>query len=61
MPREELRYCLRKSSIQETNVKVAQDMYNGSSTAVRNAVGMTKQFSAKVGLHQGLGEKNLLF
>ena len=45
VPREELWYCMRKSGI--------VDMYEGSETVVRCAVGTTESFKVKVGLHQG--------
>ena len=41
--------------------KVAQDMYNGSLTAVKTAVGMTKEFGVKVGLRQGSALRLFLF
>ena len=48
VPREELWYCMRKSGIVEV-----QDMYEGSETVVRCAIGTTESFKVKVGLHQG--------
>ena len=41
VPREELWYCMRKSRVAEKYVKVVQDMYEGSVTTVRCAVGMS--------------------
>jgi len=40
---------------------MVQNIYNGSSTAVRSAVGMTKEFIVKVGLHQGSALSSFLF
>lgn len=37
-----------------------QDMYEGSVTAVRCAVGVTDGFTVEVGLHQGLGFEHFL-
>ena len=51
--REELWYCMRKSGIVEKYVQQIQDMYEGSETVVRCAVGTTESFKDKVGLHQG--------
>lgn len=34
-------------------MRVVQDMYEGSVTAVRYALGMTDWFKVEVGLHQG--------
>ena len=34
-------------------MRIVQDMYDGSTTAVRCAVGVTVGFEVKVGLHQG--------
>ena len=53
VPREELWYCIRKSGIVEKYVQLVQDMYEGSETVVRSAVGTTESFKLKVGLHQG--------
>ena len=55
VPREELWVLyMRKSRIVEKHVQLVQDMYEGSKTVVRCAVGTTKSFKVKVGLHQGL-------
>ena len=51
VPREELWYCMRKSGIVEKYVQLIQDMYEGSETVVRCAVGTTESFKIKVGLH----------
>ena len=51
VPREELWYCMRKSGIVEKYVRLEQDMYEGSETVVRCAVGTTESFKVKVGLH----------
>ena len=53
VPREELWYCMRKSRIVVNYVRLLQDMYEGSETVVRYAVGTIKNFKVKVGLHQG--------
>ena len=53
VPREEVWYCMRKSGLAEKYVIIVQDMYDGSTTAVRCAVGVTEGFEVKVGLHQG--------
>ncbi|KAF7702584.1 hypothetical protein HF521_001867 [Silurus meridionalis] len=41
---EELWYCMRKSGVSEKNVRVVQDMYEDSVTAVKCAVGTTDWF-----------------
>ena len=53
VPREEVWYCMRKSGLAEKYVRIVQDMYGDSITAVRCAVGVTEGFDEKVGLHQG--------
>ena len=44
-------YCMRKSGIVEKYVRLVQDMYEGSETVVRCAIGTTESFKVKVGLH----------
>ena len=50
VPREEVWYCMRKSGLAEKYVRIVQDMYDGSTTAVRCAVGVTEGFEVKLGL-----------
>ena len=44
---------MRKSGIVKKYVQLVQNMYEGSETVVRCAVGTTESFKVKVGLHQG--------
>ena len=61
VPREELWYSMRKSGIIKKYVQLVQNMYKGSETVVRCAVGTTESFKVKVGLHQGLALSLFLF
>ena len=61
VPWEELGYCVRKSGIVEKYVQLVQDMYEGSETVMRYAVGNTESFKVKVGLHRGLVLTPFLF
>ncbi|KAI5090362.1 epoxide hydrolase 1 [Silurus meridionalis] len=61
VPREELWYCMRKSGVSEKYVRVVQDMYEDSVTAVKYAVGTTDWFRVKVGLHQESALSPFLF
>ena len=55
VPREEVWYCMRKSGLAEKYVRIVQDMYDDSITAMMCAVGVTEGFEVKVGLYQGSG------
>ena len=48
VPLEELLYCMRKSGIVEKYVQLVQDMYEGSETVVRCAVGTTESFKLRL-------------
>ena len=52
---------MRKSGLAEKYVRIVQDMYDDSITAVRCAVGVTEGFEVKVGLHQGSALSPCLF
>ena len=52
---------MRKSEIVEKYAQLVQDMYEGSETVVRCAVGTTESFKIKVGLHQGSPLSPFLF
>ena len=61
IPLEELWYCMRKSGIVEKFAQLVHDMYVGSETMMRCAVGTTKSFKVKVELHQGSALSPFMF
>ena len=61
VPREELWECLRLAETSECYIRIIQDMYNGATTTVRSAAGLTEEFKVGVGLHQGSALSPFLF
>ena len=62
VPREELRFCVKKSGVAEEYVRLVQGMYDGSRTMVKcGAVGVTGGFKVDVGLDQGWAMSLFLF
>ena len=51
--REELWECLRLAETSEFYLMIIKDMYDGATTTVRSAAGLTEEFKIDVGLHQG--------
>ena len=49
-PREE---CLRFAETSECYIRIIKDMYDGATTTVRSAAGLTEEFKVGVQLHQG--------
>ena len=52
---------MRKSGADEKYVRIVQDMYENSVTAVRCSAGLMDSFKVKVGLHQGSALSPFLF
>ena len=48
VPREELWECLRLTETSECYITIIEDMYDGATTTVRSAAGLTEEF--KVGV-----------
>ena len=62
VPREVIRWALRKAGVEEWLVKAVMAMYDvGAQTVVRTTEGDSKGFNVKVGLHQGSVLSPLLF
>ena len=61
IPREVVRWALRKLRVEKWLVKAVMTMYEKARTVVRTKNGNSEEFEAKVGVHQGSVLSPLLF
>mgnify|MGYP007071599789 CR=1 FL=1 len=61
IPREVVRWALRKLGVEEWLVKAVMTMYEKARTVVRTKNGNSEEFEVKVGVHQGSVLSPLLF
>uniref|UniRef100_A0A1B0CQP9 Putative rna-directed dna polymerase from mobile element jockey-like diaphorina citri n=1 Tax=Lutzomyia longipalpis TaxID=7200 RepID=A0A1B0CQP9_LUTLO len=61
IPRELIWEALRGRRVPEPYINVIKDMYDGSTTQVRNQDGVGEKFEVRVGVHQGSALSPLLF
>ena len=61
VPREKLWECLRLAETSGCYIRSIKDMYDGATTTVRCAAGLTKKFKVGVGFHQGSALSRFLF
>ena len=61
IPREVVRWALRKLEVEEWLVKAVMIMYKKARTMVKMKHGNSEEFEVKVGIHQGLVLSPLLF
>ena len=59
--REEMWECSRLAETSECYVRIIKDMYDGATTTVRYAAGLTEEFEVGVGLHQASALSPFLF
>ena len=61
VPREVVRWALRKLGMDEWLICTVMSLYTEDCTVVRTDAGLSKSFEVKVGLHQGSVQSPLLF
>jgi len=52
--RKVLKWALMRREIPKIYINLIQDIYEGSSTSVKNMCGVTEDFNEGVGVHQGI-------
>ena len=52
IPKKELWECLRLAETSKCYIRIIKNIYDGATTTVRNAAGLTEDFKIGVGLHQ---------
>jgi len=61
VPREVIRWAMRKLGVEEWLVSAVMSIYAGAKTVVRTAYSNSDGFEVKVGMHQGSALSPLLF
>ena len=61
VPREVVKWALRKERVPEALISAVMATYKGAKTAVKVGCGMSEDFEVKVGVHQGSVLSPLLF
>ena len=61
VPREMVRWALRKLGVDEWLIRTVMALYTEACTVVRPDAGLSESFEVKVGLHQGSVLSPLLF
>ena len=61
VPREVVRWALRKLGVDEWLIRTVMALYTEACTIVRTDAGLSESFEVKVGLHQGSVLSPLLF
>ena len=61
VPREVVRWALRKLGVNELLIRTVMTLYTEACTVVRTDAGLSESFQVKVGLHQGSVLIPLLF
>ena len=61
VPREVIRWAMRKLGVEEWLVSAVMSMYTGAKTVVRTVYGNSNGLEVKVGMHQGSALSPLLF
>ncbi len=61
VPREVVAWALRRQMVPERLIKLVMALYVNSTSKVKTPVGISEEFSIRVGVHQGSALSPLLF